>query len=592
MTVSTVGGIFALSLVPAIASTIDFDFSFGPAGFGALSLTPGFGATDSRIPLTTATNVTYVFQINTLAIPSSSNTWSDQNSVLRPKYQSLELVESPDGSGWYWDDDAGNFDEDEIVSFDNGVAVLAFDEGDRGRRDYRVNGDKAGLYSISQAPPQPQKSIQEALDDVATTPNSLSTANVIAIACPAAIKNSRFATDCGELVGAALQNNEALNDQAGVALTEITVQQATVPLSSSRANFSTQLKNVSNRIAALRGGATGLSVTGLALTPDGYGTSLQEIAGIPSAIGLAGGAASADDPIIVFGDERLGAFVNASYNSGNQNATVNQDGFDFDGWGITTGIDYRFKENLILGLAAGYTKSTVDIDSNGGDLDIDSYNIGLYGTYFHGEGFYAEGNLTYIGNSYDQKRRVQYQIGNSLVGQTASADYDGQQWSGMLGAGYTLSNGPLSYGPVARIEYTDASVDGYRESMSNPSASGGAWATRIDDFDQDSLTSTLGADISYALSTNWGVVVPQLHASWVHQYRNSALNVTGAFLDDPTQSLFNIVSDKPDTDYFNTRLGVSAQMAGGVSAFFYYEKILGYRDLDLDAFGAGVRMLF
>ena len=87
-------------------------------------------------------------------------------------------------------------------------------------------------------------------------------------------------------------------------------------------------------------------------------------------------------------------------------------------------------------------------------------------------------------------------------------------------------------------------------------------------------------------------MLPQLGLSWVHEFKDDGLTINGFFIEDPTRSVFTISGDKPDTDYFNARLGVSAQFAGGTAGFLYYNKIFGYRDLDVDSFGAGIRMVF
>jgi uncharacterized protein with beta-barrel porin domain len=128
--------------------------------------------------------------------------------------------------------------------------------------------------------------------------------------------------------------------------------------------------------------------------------------------------------------------------------------------------------------------------------------------------------------------------------------------------------------------------------MSNPNANGGAWAANLGDMDQESFTTSLGADVSRAVSTPWGVVLPQVYLGWVHEFRDDAISVNGTFIEDPTNGIFSITGDKPDSDYFNARLGVSAQLPGGSTAFLYYNKVIGYRDLDVDTFGAGVRLVF
>jgi outer membrane autotransporter protein len=135
-------------------------------------------------------------------------------------------------------------------------------------------------------------------------------------------------------------------------------------------------------------------------------------------------------------------------------------------------------------------------------------------------------------------------------------------------------------------------VDGYSEIMSSPTLDGGGWASSIGSQDVKSITLQLGGDVSYAFSQSWGVLLPQAHFEWVHEFEDDSPNVTGFFLQDPSRTSFSLNTDKPDSDYFNLRLGVSAQFAAGRSAHIYYRKLIGYDNLDLDAIGAGVRIEF
>ncbi len=379
------------------------------------------------------------------------------------------------------------------------------------------------------------------------------------------------------MVVAAASGDKRREEQSTQTLSVVTVDQATVPLSSSRASLSTQLQNLSSRLTALRAGATGLSVRGL------------QMAGLGEQP-LAGGAASADGAI--FSDERVGVFVNGSYSSGDKDGTANEDGLGFDAWGFTAGVDYRFTDAFVLGLALGFGENVTKIDRNGGRLDTKTFSVSAYGTYFIDDGLYLDGILTYSDNDYDQRRNLNYVLDNTLVRQTASADYDGSQWSMAIGGGYQFSNGPWSYGPTLRLEYVSASVDGYAEQMSNPNLPGGGWAARLNKLDQESFTSSIGFDVSRAVSMEWGVLSPQLNLSWIHEFKDDALNINGVFVEDPNRNRFSVTSDRPDSDYFNARIAVAAQMAGGTSAFLYYNKVFGYKNLDVDSFGAGVRMAF
>jgi outer membrane autotransporter protein len=584
-----------LALAPVATQAVELDFTFSGGGSGYVTFDTSL-ADSINLALADASNFEAKFEID-------DQVWTQDDAAA--KYPPLvgltstyALRDASGGAGqdWYWDDGSNGVGDTSIVTFDNGETVLAFDEGDLGSRVYRIDDIVMGTYTATGnptgSPSQPSvRTIDDALDDIAFSTNTQSTARVIGNACPAANEqtpNAQFTDDCNVLVGAALIPNNTLNDEASFALGAVTVEQAAVPLSSSRASLSSQRQNLSTRLSALRSGVTGLSVRGLAFEVDGQ--TVPGLAGM--GVDGVGGAASADENPLFAGGGRLGAFINGTVSSFDKDATSNEEGFDGDSWSLTGGLDYRFRDNLIGGLAVGYYSSNNDVDNNGGSLDADGYSLSLYGTYYHGDSFYVDGIVTYGSNDYDQRRNIRYQIGGVNVSQSATADYNGDQWSAAVNAGYMLSNGAWSYGPALRLEYVSAHVDGYAERISNPNANGGGWATRLDDLDQESLTSTLGFDVSRAFSASWGVITPQLYLGWTHEYRNSPISVNGSFIQDPTGSVFGITGDDPDPDYFNGRIGASAQFPGGGTAFLYYNKVFGYRDLDVDTVGAGVRLTF
>ena len=73
---------------------------------------------------------------------------------------------------------------------------------------------------------------------------------------------------------------------------------------------------------------------------------------------------------------------------------------------------------------------------------------------------------------------------------------------------------------------------------------------------------------------------------------NDSRSVTSKYAVDPFNTFFVIPTDNPDRDYFALGAGVSAVFSKGVSAFLYYETVLGLRDVTRHAFTAGVRLEF
>jgi outer membrane autotransporter protein len=434
--------------------------------------------------------------------------------------------------------------------------------------------------------PPSQAEIDDAMQSIAVTEPQRSTAAVISEVCPAGVAAPRLQQDCNVLVGASFN----AKTEASLALGQVTADQASAPVDASQTSIQSQIRNVGTRIAALRGGITGFSARGLTVSLDGerlpVGAIAEEL--VAGLAGVSGGAAG--DSALAFGP--WGVFINGSVSSGDKDRTENVDGFDFDAVSVTLGADYRFRDNLIAGAALGYARNDTDLDGNGGELDADGFSLSLYGTYYSDGGLYLDGIVTYGWSDYDQKRNIRYDIGSVRVDQTAISAFDGSEWSASFGGGYSLSNGPFSFGPTARLEYVSTSVDGFQERMSNPAADGGGWATRIEDQDVSSFTSQLGGEISYAVSTGWGVLLPNLHLEWVHEFEDGADQVAGHFVQDPTRTQFLLPTDDVDRDYFNLRLGVSAQFAEGRAGYIYYRKLFGYRDLEADTIAAGLRLEF
>ena len=427
--------------------------------------------------------------------------------------------------------------------------------------------------------------IDDALQDISKNQPESATGAVIATICPQGVVEPRLQQDCNTLVGGAL--NDQTKGQSSIALTQVTSDQASAPLDASQNSILVQGSNIASRIAALRAGAMGLSTGGLSMNIDGHNLPAGMLS--EDLDHRLGGSAGADSSLD-FG--RLGIFINGTISDGDKDRTANTQGFDFDTLGITVGADYRFTDQLILGAAVGYINNDIDLDANGGTIDTDGYSLSLYGTYYHDQGLFLDGLITYGSNDYDQRRNIRYNIDAVSVEQAAFSDFDGDQWSAAFGGGYNFNRGALSFGPTGRLEYVSADVDGYSETMSNPTADGGGWATRVSDQDKDSFTLQLGGGVAYAISQNWGVLVPRANLEWVHEFIDDDEFVNGSFLQDPTGTSFDLFTDRVDTDYFNLRVGVSAQFAKGTSAYLDYRKLLGYSDLDIDAFSAGVRMDF
>jgi outer membrane autotransporter protein len=438
-----------------------------------------------------------------------------------------------------------------------------------------------------------QDAVNESLQNISTNNSTSEVASVISQICPEGnfglIKlTGTLQEDCNALAGASMKPPE--QGEASVALTEITLDQARAPMNANFTSVGTQIANLAIRLSALRSGATGIGLGGLAINMRDETLAAEDFLGREDGgNGLNGGAASGDS-IADFG--RLGVFVTGTLTNGDQDATSNEAGFDFDTWGLTAGADYRFTDQFVLGAAVGYTNVDSNVKGKGGDLDLDGWGVAVYGTYYQSESFYLDGILSYGRNDFDQNRKVVYQFTDANVNQKFDADYDGNVFAAAIGAGYDFVFGGLTLAPEGRLRYVYADVDSYNEKASNPGSAGSGWWLHVDDQDYTSFTSSLGGRASYAWSLSWGVLLPLARVEWYHEFDPGNDDVKQRFIDDTSGTTILLPVDDDDENYFNLGLGLSAQFAKGRSAFVYYQKLLGYKDLDQDAVNLGLRFEF
>ncbi|UHD16101.1 autotransporter outer membrane beta-barrel domain-containing protein [Thiocapsa bogorovii] len=396
-----------------------------------------------------------------------------------------------------------------------------------------------------------------------------------------AANNQRFQLDCGRIILGA-NTDESGSVQA---LNDLPAEQINAQNSVAVRSANLGVSIIQSRLAKLR------------LTGQPAADPSTLIADYPFGQSVTGGAAGGD---LTTG--RLGSFLNARYITGNADSTEYQPGYDFDGWSILGGADYRFDDNLIGGVAVRYADGKSDYDSNRGDLEGDSWGLSLYGSYSMDNGLFFDGLIGYAQSDYTMKRRINYTTGEFEAGgttvdaasasQVATSDPNADVWNVNVGAGYTFYRDAWSVTPSLRLNYLQNAVDGYSETMSDPLGVGGSMALAIDSQTFESFTSDLGVQVSRAISSGSGVWIPQLRIGWVHEFENGQEQVGARFVNDINNQPLFVLTQTPDRDYADLSVGISAQFAGGRSAFVSYNTLLGYEDVTYNAINAGVRLEF
>ncbi|MCF6210049.1 MAG: autotransporter outer membrane beta-barrel domain-containing protein [Gammaproteobacteria bacterium] len=344
-----------------------------------------------------------------------------------------------------------------------------------------------------------------------------------------------------------------------------------------------QSASIHRRLTALRAGARGVSLSGLTINIDGQ-TLPESVVSALFGSGARGGSAGEEAQGIA---SRWGAFINANVIIGDRDKTDRGTGFDFRARGVTAGADYRISDALVVGSALGYASKDSDFKGDAGNLEMDSWHLAAYGSYYQSERFYLDGLLRLGRNNIDTDRRI------NLPGdpqQEGVGSTTGWEYAFSLSGGYEYSRNALTAGPYGRLGFIQTSIDGYTESASNPGGAGAGSILVIDDQDVDSITAVLGGQVTYAISARNAVYLLQINGEWEHEFTDNSRAIAAQFVYDPTRTSFDIRSDNPDRNYFNLGLGVTAVFANGRSGFLHYESRLGQDNVRQYWINGGIRI--
>ncbi|MEP6485112.1 MAG: autotransporter domain-containing protein [Rudaea sp.] len=356
-----------------------------------------------------------------------------------------------------------------------------------------------------------------------------------------------------------------------------------------------QLTNLNTRMAELRQGAHGFSVGGLALNEDGRSLPVSSLSDMFTSYRKDPKESTDDEVGKDF--ERWGFFATGMIDRGGASADGISPGFDFHNESITAGVDYRFNDAFVGGLALGYASNKSSLDQNAGKVDVDSYSLNAYFTWYRNNDFYIEGAVVADWLNYDLRRNIAYQIasldgGTTDVNQTANAAPDGKQYSLSLSVGKDFNRGAWTFSPYVRGIYTHVNLDGFSESLSDPNAPGGGLGTSVESRSFTSELGVLGGRVSRTITTDWGVLVPNAVLEWNHEFKNDPQTVVTRFLADPTQTPIFITDNNIDQNYFNIGFGLNAIFPKGRSGFLYYEHVAGLGGIHENRLSAGIRIEF
>jgi uncharacterized protein with beta-barrel porin domain len=304
--------------------------------------------------------------------------------------------------------------------------------------------------------------------------------------------------------------------------------------------------------------------------------------------------------VAAFGPWSIFGSVEGEWFDQSRPAFANERGFDGKRYRATIGLDRRLSAASLIGIMLGYDDYSSEFDADragtaftpqgdAGSVDSKDFTVTIFGSVALASSLWLDASAGIGFSDYDFRRNAQFQESSRTVPQTnvrTRGSANGREYFASVGAGYDLADGAFSFGPYVRGRFTRTRIDRYTEE----DLGGSGLAMNVSASRATSLTSIMGGRASYAISTSWGVIVPQARFEYEHEFEDDPRATATSFVLDAAGNQFRVASDSPDRNYFNAGASLLFVLPNGWMPFVDYEGLIGYSDFKRHRVTAGLRV--
>lgn len=287
------------------------------------------------------------------------------------------------------------------------------------------------------------------------------------------------------------------------------------------------------------------------------------------------GNGAGDNAYELIGD--LGLYVNAGGSFGKVDSRTNFSGYDVYTRNFNSGVDYKINDLLVTGMLFGYTSSAVDVANAGGHFNADTFRFSPFVSLSPTENTYIDIAAGYASHDNTSKRNC------LLCASSANASFSTDEYNILTGLGYTHNFGAWSLRGFGQASTIYMDIGGYTENGASTIGMLSVPSQYV-----LSITSTFGAELSYAWSLPYGVLVPRVSAEWVREYANSQRAINAQLLSG---GMTTIQTAAVQQDWGNASAGLQMVLPNGLSALLNFQSLImsGATNYTLEG---GVRLEF
>jgi outer membrane autotransporter protein len=266
----------------------------------------------------------------------------------------------------------------------------------------------------------------------------------------------------------------------------------------------------------------------------------------------------------------IGVWARGVGEFGNQGGSGDLTGFSYSTGGFVSGVDWRPRQDVILGFGAAYLGTGLNWDQSGGNGNVNYAKFGLYGSYFTPRWF-VDGVFSGGVNWADTTRNIFIMSDSPLmpvVNRQATSSQTGHdltvQWRG--GVNFSLWKWYLT--PMAGLGYFYLHQDPFTESGAD------SLDLHVQANEAQTLRSTLGGRLARTFTAPSGIkITPEASIGWAHDIAldNRVINADLVELGGS----FATNGFNGDTDTLLVGAGVTAQLTNVVALSAHYHAEIG-----------------
>lgn len=282
----------------------------------------------------------------------------------------------------------------------------------------------------------------------------------------------------------------------------------------------------------------------------------------------------------VYNDHTVGGFLVATTRNGEFEARGDRGDIDYQSIGFMGGIDFRPTPGSVVGIAAGYDNSDIQLNTISPESSAKTWFVGAYGTLGLGM-LNIDLTGTYGKTDFDLNRNVAF-VGFAQDS-TSQADATFYGLTGTVGAKFDMS--VFEVEPYVGLRYVDVSIDGFSEGEALTNLS-------VDEQNLKSLQGIAGLRLAGDMAMGNTVIRPSIFGEYRREFRNNEdRTFLTAFNGDGISTPFTTISSPMGDDH----LVAGAELAVGVNNAV--ELLVDYQGqffggYDIHAFQGGVRVRF